>query len=45
MREQKLQDIWFILNILETKMNNNSDNEIQETYYYLLDLQNKLQKQ
>jgi hypothetical protein len=45
MREQKLQDIWFILNILETKLNWNVDNEIQETYYYLLDLQHQLQKQ
>lgn len=45
MREQKLQDIWFILNILETKLNWNADNEIQETYYYLLDLQHQLQKQ
>lgn len=45
MREQKLQDIWFLLNVVKTQMHTNKDPEVKQTYFYLLDLKEKLQKQ
>lgn len=45
MKEQKLQDIWFLLNVLKNQMHNNVDPDVKQTYFYLLELKEKLQKQ
>ncbi len=45
MREQKLQDIWFLLNVVKTQMHTQDTPEVKQTYFYLLDLKEKLQKQ